>query len=155
MKKRSWTNHDLMIAVRSSRSIRQVIKKIGLIPAGGNYSQVHQYIKELNLDTSHLKGKGWNKGMSGVYFHPVIPLDEVLVKGKKFQSHKLKQRLIRARIKKAECEECGWAKISEDGRQPLELHHLNGDSEDNRLHNLMILCPNCHSLMPNYRGRKK
>ncbi|HAN04121.1 MAG TPA: hypothetical protein DCW72_10215 [Elusimicrobia bacterium] len=40
-----------------------------------------------------------------------------------------------------------------DGRLPLELDHVNGDNRDNRLENLRILCPNCHSLKPTHRGR--
>ena len=37
---------------------------------------------------------------------------------------------------------------------PLELHHKNGVKDDLRLENLQILCPNCHALTDNYRGRK-
>ncbi|KKQ13143.1 MAG: hypothetical protein US27_C0015G0001, partial [Candidatus Moranbacteria bacterium GW2011_GWF1_36_78] len=48
---------------------------------------------------------------------------------------------------------CGWHKVSKDGRLPLELDHINGDSKDNRIKNLRVLCPNCHSLKPTHRGR--
>ena len=47
---------------------------------------------------------------------------------------------------------CGWAKISIDGRIPLELDQINGNRHDNRLENLRILCPNCHSLQITHRG---
>ncbi len=50
---------------------------------------------------------------------------------------------------------CGWNKTTKDGRLPLELDHINGDSRDNRLTNLQILCPNCHSLQPTHRGLNK
>jgi 5-methylcytosine-specific restriction endonuclease McrA len=37
---------------------------------------------------------------------------------------------------------------------PLELDHRNGDSNDNRLENLRLLCPNCHAQTPNFRVKK-
>ncbi len=68
------------------------------------------------------------------------------------QSHNLKTRLIRAGIKGAFCEDCGLAAWS--GKPiPLELHHVNGDSTDNRIENIRILCPNCHAQTPTYRGK--
>jgi predicted HNH restriction endonuclease len=36
---------------------------------------------------------------------------------------------------------------------PLELHHINGIHSDNRISNLQILCPNCHALTDNYKGK--
>jgi len=38
---------------------------------------------------------------------------------------------------------------------PLELHHIDGDHSNNELSNLTLLCPNCHALTDNYRGKNK
>lgn len=138
--------------MKKSRSIRQVILCLGLIPAGGNYFQFTKYIEEFEIDSSHFKGQGWNKGLKGTGTFR-WKLEEILVRGSIFQSYKLKNRLFGAKIKQPKCEECGWAVLSLDGRLPLELDHINGDSRDNRLENLRILCPNCHSLKPTHRGR--
>jgi hypothetical protein len=156
MRRRKWTKNDLEKAVEKSFSIRNVIKMLGLIPAGGNYSQVHKYIKEFGLDTSHFRGMGWNKGMK-FPDTPKTPLKDMLVRNSHFQSYKLKNRLFKEGRLAQKCVKCGWAKISPDGRLPLELDHINGDSRDNRFKNLRILCPNCHSLTPTYRrkGKKK
>jgi hypothetical protein len=35
----------------------------------------------------------------------------------------------------------------------LALHHINGDNCDDRLENLALLCPNCHSQTENFAGR--
>jgi 5-methylcytosine-specific restriction endonuclease McrA len=154
MRTRKWTSDDLKKAVNSSKSIRQTISKLGLIEAGGNYVQVKKYIELYKINTDHFNDQPWNKGLK-IFKKPVISLEDILKKNSDFQSFKLKKRLYQAGLKKPECEECGWKKIAEDGRMPLELDHVNGDHKDNRLCNLRILCPNCHSLKSTHRGRNR
>lgn len=151
-RKRSWTEAQLRKSVQQARSFGQVLKMLGLRDAGGNHAQIKKYVKEYKIDTSHFKGRGWNKGLRGIG-KPRIPLERILVKDSIFQSFKLKNRLFVARLKLKKCEECGWAKVAKGGYLPLELDHINGDRTDNRLENLRILCPNCHSLKSTYRGR--
>jgi len=151
-KLRKWTNEQLTEAVMSSYSYRNVIKQLGLVPAGGNYQQVKEYIIKLNLDTSHFTGKVWNSGLK-INSSQGKSIYELLVNGSKTQSNVLKKRLYRAGIKKPKCELCGWDTKSIDGRIPVELYHINGNRHDNRLENLRILCPNCHSLQSTHRGK--
>jgi DNA-binding CsgD family transcriptional regulator len=81
-----------------------------------------------------------------------MSLEELLVAGRHRGRGHLKRRLIRAGLKENRCEECG---VDSWRGQPLNiaLHHVNGDGHDNRLENLLFLCPNCHSQTPNYGGR--
>lgn len=151
-KKRSWTDEQLIEAVKISKSYRNVLLLLGLIPAGGNYVQVQYRVKDLGLDTSHFTGMGWRKGMR-IPTHPQAPLEQLLVSGSRVQCYKLKRKLFEAGIKYPKCELCGWCERSLDGRVPVELDHINGNHFDNRLANLRILCPNCHSLQPTHRGK--
>jgi DNA-binding CsgD family transcriptional regulator len=82
-----------------------------------------------------------------------LPLEELLVAGVYRGRGNLKRRLIAAGVKSEVCERCG---IGEWRGQPLAmaLHHVNGDPHDNRLANLELLCPNCHSQTSNYAGRR-
>jgi transposase-like protein len=66
----------------------------------------------------------------------------------------VKARLRLAGLKHECCEQCG---LTDWRNRPLslELHHVNGDGRDNRLENLMLLCPNCHSQTDTWGARNK
>lgn len=54
------------------------------------------------------------------------------------------------------CSKCGWGERNEvSGKIPLEVDHIDGNSENNLETNLRLLCPNCHSLTPHFRNLNK
>mgnify|MGYP003393996717 CR=1 FL=1 len=70
----------------------------------------------------------------------------------------LSHHLIRYLWKKyqAKCSICGWNKKHSLTRKvPLEIDHVDGNSENNSEDNLRLICPNCHSLTPNFRNLNK
>ena len=151
MKPRKYTDGEFCQAVMSSASIRSVLQKLGLSEAGGNYSAAKQRIELLGLDSSHFHGQGWRKGSS----KPIKAAEEItnfLVNGRNCRSSHLRIRLIREKLKQAKCEMCSSTNWLEQPI-PLELDHINGDTADNRLENIRLLCPNCHALTPTYRGK--
>ena len=109
--------------------IRKTIRKAGVHP-----SLINKYDMEQHLQKTR-------------------PIKDYLSNKYPMQSDKLKVRLINEGILEPKCSECDmefwFAKpIS------LELDHRNGDSNDNRLKNLRLLCPNCHAQTDNFRVKK-
>jgi len=151
---RKYSEDDFVFAVQNSQSWAGVLKKIGLKPAGGNYQLAKRRAESLSLNTSHFTGKGHLKGKTHDWA-PKQPLDEILVKNSTYtNSDRLRQRLIKEGILDGKCDECGLSEWR-GCRLSVELDHKNGDRRDNRIENLQILCPNCHSLTPTWRGRHK
>ena len=92
----------------------------------------------------------------GLRFKPnkIISDDEVFVADSKYNcSWRVRERYKR-KTGIVYCEQCGLSEWL-GHRIPLEIHHLNGINTDNRIENLVLLCPNCHALTNNYRGRAK
>lgn len=84
-----------------------------------------------------------------------IAFEKYFCENSQIDNYRIKQRLFDENIKKYECESC---KISHwQGKEiVLELDHINGCNTDNRIENLRLLCPNCHSQTSTWRkGGKK
>lgn len=147
---RLWTDEQLIEAVKVSNSVSDILTFLGLKPAGGNYKTIKESLIKNNISTAHFtrKGNGWSKGMK----FPVRKLDHILVFGKRCSTHSLKLRLIKAGIKERRCEHCKldtWL----GNPIPIELHHIDGDYYNNLIENIELICPNCHALTDNYRGK--
>jgi hypothetical protein len=153
MRKYHYAEQELREAVANSYSIAQVLKKLDLVTAGGNYATIQQKIKLWEIDIQHFRGKGWRKGCQAPP-RRARPLDDILTENSFVNTYKLKKRLILEGIKHRQCEVC-HLDVWQGQAIPLELHHLNGIGTDCRLENLQLLCPNCHALTNNYRGKNK
>lgn len=137
--------------VRSSTTYSDVMRALGYTNNRGNsYLGIKAYLKSKNISTSHFKGKA-----HGNQYNASYKLKDILVKSSSYSNlTRLKARVLRAGLLEYKCNKYG---ITEWNGEPivLQLHHLNGDNRDNRLENLVLLCPNCHSQTENFSGKKK
>ena len=111
------------------------------------YETLEGFLKEWNIS---YKGNKSSKGIEDKGYKSAL----VYIENDKFiSSSRLLKKLLKEGIKEKKCERCGLTEwLGEE--IPLELHHKNGNHYDNRLENLQILCPNCHTFTENYCGKK-
>lgn len=150
--KYDWSKERIENVIKDCDSLSQVLDKLNIPKAGSNSTTLRRKLEEYNIDYSHFTyGVKQRKGVENY-----IPVTEYLGTGKYIQTSKLKEKLFKEGLKKNECEnpKCP-CKNGYWLNNPLvcQLHHINGDNTDNRLENLQILCPNCHSQTENYCGQ--
>lgn len=139
---RNFTRQEIEEFVRDSYSYAVLAEKLGYDSKAGSYARsMKAMINELGLDISHFTGQGWNTNnfdygrfRKGIAIKTSQAVDALV--------------FIRGHC----CERCGEEQWLEQPI-PLEVHHEDGDSLNNEMENLKLLCPNCHALTDNYRGR--
>lgn len=155
MRLKKWTREDFISAVSLSTSVAQVLVKLGLNPTGANYKTVHRYVKEYELTTDHWLGQGHLKGKRHSW-NPCIALEDICSENSTYvNTSKLKRRLIKAELLQNQCSLCEQLPFWHGQPLVLVLDHVNGINTDNRLENLRILCPHCHSQTSTFAGRNK
>lgn len=144
-----FSKEELRKICEESESYREVAQKVGYNPNGGScIATIRQMMVEYGFDSSHFNGQGHTKN-TGRYH---TPLEKYLNNEQTITSYRLRNRLFAENIFEKKCSCCG---LTEWLGQPipLELHHIDGNKNNNNLSNLEIRCPNCHYFTNTYKGK--
>lgn len=158
-KKVLFNKQELKKAVENSYCMNDLIDNLGKTRCGATHRMLKHYIEKYEIDTSHFDPyKKSRERLKAGKVRISRPLSFYLKKGSNISSTQLKNKLYKAGLKKRACEMegCGQGEIWMGKKISLILDHINGDSKDNRLENLRIVCPNCNASLPTHcRGYKK
>lgn len=141
----SFSKVELLDLLNQSESFADFIRKIGYAHSSGSYKSVKKFLDLNGIDYSHLVNKRWSSSKK--------ENDEVFVENSSYDRKGIKRRLINEQLIPYYCSICNnkgeWNGI----QLSLQLDHINGINNDNRLSNLRFLCPNCHSQTDTYAGK--
>lgn len=129
-------------AINKTNNMTEAYKLLGL---------ERKVFKRMAEELGVYKPNQGNKGSIKPSFKR-IKIEDIFNNKVPFETHKLKLRLLEEGYKQYICEKCKnteWL----GNKIPLELHHIDGNTKNNSLDNLELLCPNCHALTDNYRSK--
>lgn len=135
---RNYTDEDIIKYSEEVTSMRQLLVKLGLKPAGGNYVILKRNLHRLGLDNLHWMGRAWNKNQ----------------RLKDWTEYK-KTSTLKPHLIKKNGYICCKCKLTEwNGNPiPLEVHHKDGNNMNNEYDNLELLCCNCHAGTETWRSK--
>lgn len=141
--------------VRNARTLKEVLDFLGRSGhSRGSYTTLKERIKEDNIDISHMHEGRKQVRVEKLRIHNTIPLSEILVENSTYlHTTDLKKRLLKEGLLIEKCYKCGLGNEWEGEPLSLQLDHENGVHNDNRIENLRLLCPNCHSQTITFSGR--
>jgi hypothetical protein len=140
---------DILDLIESCDSIREILIKIGYKSTGTHlYDRFNDRLRLFNIDKP--KYNNLNRKTNFQKY----TIDEILVENSQYKSNRsLKYKLVNLKLKEYKCVKCGNVGDWMGSGLTLQLEHINGKNNDNRLENLCFLCPNCHSQTKTYCGR--
>lgn len=145
--------HDvLQHLLDSSCSFVEVFIKLGVNPySGGSYRTLMSRLSRESFDLTKLSFARSCRPRS----HKVkSELSSVLIEYSPFKnSTALKKRIVVEGLLPDLCADCGLSPSWNNKPITLQLDHINGVHNDNRLSNLRILCPNCHTQTATYGSK--
>jgi 5-methylcytosine-specific restriction endonuclease McrA len=145
------SDNEFIDLVKSSLNISEVLFKLGYTTKGNSwgYSQVKQRMIDLNLSGKDFRGKS-----ALVSSIKKVNPDKLFCKNSKHNRSVLRKTIISQKLIPYKCAICGI--VEWQGKTlSLELDHINGENNDNRIENLRFLCPNCHSQTDTYGSRNQ
>jgi len=146
------TDEQFVSLVKTSTNISEMLFKLNYSITGNSwaFSLIRRRMDELNLSPVDFKGKNALK----IGSEKTIDESKLFSSNSKHTRTVLRRYIMKNKLIPYKCAICGA--IEWQGKTlSLELDHINGINNDNRLENLRFLCPNCHSQTTTYGSKNQ
>lgn len=154
------SDQEFIDRVDSSSTMTELLATFELKNKGGNYRTAWTRIKLVHVDAVEVERKYRANGYLARHQSSkergkirMLPNEEVFKEHSTYSRYHLKNRIIKFGLIPYICRDCLLEAEWNGKPLSLQLEHVNGVDDDNRLENLCFLCPNCHSQTDTYAGK--
>ncbi len=135
------TKQDFLNAIEKSKSMTEAAKILGI-----RYTTFRKYAQIYGVFNPNPSQKGQKKPKTFKCKEDIFKVFDYNVSRFTVKNWYLLENEYR-------CQKCGIKNWNQE-HITLELEHINGNRRDNRIENLRLLCPNCHSQTETWRKKK-
>jgi hypothetical protein len=146
-----WSEELLKEVVHKSLSRKEVLDRLNIRSAGGNFKTLKKYLELYSIETDHFI-KNYDKIVDRNKNNK-IKTEDILVENSTYGRSHLKNRLYEEGFRERKCCLCGQGEEWNGMKISLILDHINGIHNDNRIENLRIVCPNCNAGLDTFAGK--
>lgn len=151
---RSLELEHIQTLFNKHNSLSAILRELGLSDTCPHSRKIlKERMAEISLDQYHKNIE--DKHPFDTSEKRMLSNEEFFIKGGYRRRGKLlKNRMLKMGVEDV-CNICGQGNIHNELPLVIQVDHINGDSTDNRLENLQLVCPNCHSQTPTFAGRNR
>ena len=150
--KYDWSKENLERTVKDANCWFNWLRLLNIPTRGCNYRTLKEKAKLYNLDVSHFDYH-YARTHNGKRILKNRTNDEIFNENIPIKTASVKKEYINRILGIAHCEQCEITCWNEK-ELVFQLHHKDGNHKNNKLENLILLCPNCHSQTDNYANKK-
>ena len=147
---KNYTVNDVEKSAKSAICYADIMRAVGLSQHGGNLATIKRLIVENDIDVSHFDTKRAFARNKNIW-----SIENIFCKDSKYHRPNLRTAVLRFNIMEYKCSHCDNRGTWQGEELQLDLDHINGINNDNRIENLQFLCPNCHRQTKTWGGKNK
>ena len=145
-----WSEEKIKESIKYSKCKSDILKYLGVSLGTTHYQKLDLLLKKYNIDTFNFE-YDYKRGHK---FTEKYNDELVFTNNSPLSNSGVKRRIIKNSLLIYKCVECGITDSWNGKKITLQLDHIDGDNNNNKLENLRFLCPNCHSQTETHSVKK-
>jgi Zn finger protein HypA/HybF involved in hydrogenase expression/YHS domain-containing protein len=149
---------EVKIVVAETLSAAEACRKLNM-STQGSATRFRKFLDDNKIDYSHWTGQLWSKGKTSLEDNRIKSTantyEDIFCEDSSANATYVKSLIIKKELLPYKCSVCNMNPVWNGKELKLQMDHINGNKRDQRLENLRMICPNCHSQTETFGSKNK